>query len=155
VIIYNSLINKISCNIYKYMKLFDRDVFTDSVSFICFIKEEQKKQQDTTLEQVCGGVADVPKVRLSTKKMLKGHINKVNSVHYSGDSRSVLTLVFILLRFVMSKCFLLLKCLYFFKYAFALNFNVSLDNLSYLKNLLVLFCNRCNKPVTLPLNFEL
>ena len=74
------------------MKLFDRDVFTHSISFICFIKEEQKKQQDTTLEQVCGGVADAPKVRLSTKKMLKGHINKVNSVHFSGDSRSVLTL---------------------------------------------------------------
>ena len=24
---------------------------------------------------------------MSTKKLLKGHINKVNSVHYSGDSR--------------------------------------------------------------------
>lgn len=53
-------------------------------------QEEQKKQQDTTLEQACSGVADAPKVRLSTKKLLKGHINKVNSVHYSGDSRLVL-----------------------------------------------------------------
>lgn len=44
------------------------------------------------MEQACGGVADAPKVRLSTKKLLKGHINKVNSVHYSGDSRSVLNL---------------------------------------------------------------
>ena len=35
-------------------------------------------------------MADAPKVKLSTKKLLKGHINKVNSVHYSGDSRSVL-----------------------------------------------------------------
>lgn len=38
---------------------------------------------------MCSGVADAPKVKLSTKKLLKGHINKVNSVHYSGDSRSV------------------------------------------------------------------
>ncbi|CAL1681537.1 unnamed protein product [Lasius platythorax] len=52
-------------------------------------KEEQKKQQDTTLEQACNGVADASKVRLSTKKLLKGHINKVNSVHYSGDNRLV------------------------------------------------------------------
>lgn len=53
-------------------------------------QEDQKKQQDTTLEQACSGVADAPKVKLSTKKLLKGHINKVNSVHFSGDSRSVL-----------------------------------------------------------------
>lgn len=32
-------------------------------------------------------MAAVPKIRLVTKKTLKGHINKVNSVHYSGDSR--------------------------------------------------------------------
>lgn len=52
-------------------------------------QEDQKKQQDTTLEEACNGVADAPKVKLTTKKMLKGHINKVNSVHFSGDSRSV------------------------------------------------------------------
>lgn len=55
-------------------------------------KEDQKKQQDTTLEETCSSVADAPKVKLSTKKLLKGHINKVNSVHYSGDSRSVLSI---------------------------------------------------------------
>lgn len=43
--------------------------------------------QDTKLEDACGSVGDAPKVRLSTKRFLKGHINKVNSVHYSGDSR--------------------------------------------------------------------
>lgn len=53
-------------------------------------QEDQKKQQDTTLEETCSSVPDAPKVKLSTKKLLKGHINKVNSVHYSGDSRSVL-----------------------------------------------------------------
>lgn len=55
-------------------------------------QEDQKKQQDTTLEETCSSVADAPKVKLSTKKLLKGHINKVNSVHYSGDSRSVLNI---------------------------------------------------------------
>ena len=54
-------------------------------------KEDQKKQQDTTLEEACSGAADAPKVKLSTKKLLKGHINKVNSVHYSGDSRHCVT----------------------------------------------------------------
>lgn len=55
-------------------------------------QEDQKKQQDTTLEETCNSVADAPKVKLSTKKLLKGHINKVNSVHYSGDSRLVLNI---------------------------------------------------------------
>ncbi|CAG5104092.1 Similar to Gbeta76C: Guanine nucleotide-binding protein subunit beta-2 (Drosophila melanogaster) [Cotesia congregata] len=54
-------------------------------------QEDQKKQQDTTLEEACSSVADAPKIKLSTKKLLKGHINKVNSVHYSGDSRHCVT----------------------------------------------------------------
>lgn len=51
------------------------------------IKEEQSKVADCKLGEKCGDMADPPKCRLSTKKLLKGHINKVNSVHYSGDSR--------------------------------------------------------------------
>ncbi|XP_014211686.1 guanine nucleotide-binding protein subunit beta-2 [Copidosoma floridanum] len=54
-------------------------------------KEDQKKMQDTTLEETCGSVSDPPKVKLTTKKNLKGHINKVNSVHFSGDSRHCVT----------------------------------------------------------------
>lgn len=42
---------------------------------------------DAKLADKCGDMGDVPKIRLQTKKTLKGHINKVNSVHYSGDSR--------------------------------------------------------------------
>jgi guanine nucleotide-binding protein subunit beta len=42
------------------------------------------------MEDICGDMASAPKVRLTTKKLLKGHINKVNSVHFSGDSRFVL-----------------------------------------------------------------
>lgn len=36
-------------------------------------------------------MGDVPKLRLSSKKILKGHINKVNSVHFAGDSRHCVT----------------------------------------------------------------
>lgn len=54
---------------------------------ISSIKEEQKKVADCTIGDKCGDVAGVPKVHLSTKRSLKGHINKVNSVHYSEDSR--------------------------------------------------------------------
>lgn len=55
------------------------------------LKSEQKKVADTTLEAVCSEMPDAPKVRLSTKKLLKGHINKVNSIHFSGDSRHCVT----------------------------------------------------------------
>ncbi|XP_019873626.1 guanine nucleotide-binding protein subunit beta-2 [Aethina tumida] len=55
------------------------------------LKEAQEKQADVTLESACGDVADVPKVKLVTRKLLKGHLNKVNSVHYSGDSRHCVT----------------------------------------------------------------
>nr|CAD7255837.1 unnamed protein product [Timema shepardi] len=50
-------------------------------------RDQQKKFADTTLEDACNELGAAPKVRLSTKKMLKGHINKVNSVHFSGDNR--------------------------------------------------------------------
>jgi guanine nucleotide-binding protein subunit beta, other len=54
---------------------------------IAQIKAEQEKQADCKLAENCADMGDPPKVRMSTKKMLKGHINKVNSVHYSADSR--------------------------------------------------------------------
>lgn len=50
-------------------------------------KEESKKQADCTLTEKCGDMGGAPKCPLSSKKVLKGHINKVNSVHYAGDSR--------------------------------------------------------------------
>lgn len=42
---------------------------------------------DCKIADKCGDLAAVPKVPWSTKRMLKGHINKVNSVHFSDDSR--------------------------------------------------------------------
>lgn len=54
---------------------------------IAQIKAEQEKQADCKLSEKCADMSDMPKCRLSTKKSLKGHINKVNSVHYAGDSR--------------------------------------------------------------------
>lgn len=44
---------------------------------------------DCTLADKTGDLAAIPKIRLQPKKLLKGHINKVNSVHYAGDSRCV------------------------------------------------------------------
>uniref|UniRef100_A0A336L3M1 CSON003820 protein n=1 Tax=Culicoides sonorensis TaxID=179676 RepID=A0A336L3M1_CULSO len=58
---------------------------------IAKIKDDQSKVNDCTLQEKCGDMGDVPRIRLSTKKFLKGHINKVNSVHYSGDSRHCVT----------------------------------------------------------------
>lgn len=58
--------------------------------FIRFnLKEEQKKAADCTLAEKCEDLADSPKLKMTTKKSLKGHINKVNSVHYAEDSRWV------------------------------------------------------------------
>jgi len=62
------------------------------INTLVFLQAEQKKVADTTLEAATGEMADPPKVKLSTKKLLKGHIGKVNSVHYSGDSRYKFTL---------------------------------------------------------------
>lgn len=59
--------------------------------YIYNFQEEQKKLADTSLEQICEGIADAPKVKITTKKLMKGHLNKVNSVHYSGDSRHCVT----------------------------------------------------------------
>ncbi|XP_050309270.1 guanine nucleotide-binding protein subunit beta-2 [Anthonomus grandis grandis] len=55
------------------------------------LQEAQKQCADTTLESCCSAVSNAPSVKLSTKKLLKGHLNKVNSVHYSGDSRHCVT----------------------------------------------------------------
>ncbi|CAG9781921.1 unnamed protein product [Diatraea saccharalis] len=58
---------------------------------IAKVKAEQEKGADAKLAEKCGDMSDVPKIRLVVKKSLKGHINKVNSVHYSGDSRHCVT----------------------------------------------------------------
>lgn len=54
---------------------------------IAQMKAEQEKQVDCKLAEKCADMTDPPKCKLSTRKMLKGHINKVNSVHYTSDSR--------------------------------------------------------------------
>ncbi|BES87509.1 unnamed protein product [Nesidiocoris tenuis] len=54
-------------------------------------QEDQAKVADCKLSEKCADVAAAPKLRLTTKKLLKGHINKVNSVHYAGDSRHTVT----------------------------------------------------------------
>jgi guanine nucleotide-binding protein subunit beta len=51
------------------------------------IKTAQTSVSDSTLLEVCSTVDDVPKLRLGTKRLLKGHIHKVNEIYFSGDSR--------------------------------------------------------------------
>ncbi|CAG9771303.1 unnamed protein product [Ceutorhynchus assimilis] len=55
------------------------------------IQESQQQCADTTLESACESAENVPPIKLVTRKMMKGHLNKVNSVHYSGDSRHCVT----------------------------------------------------------------
>lgn len=50
-------------------------------------QEDQGKVVDCVLSEKCGDMGDIPKIKMITKKLLKGHINKVNSVHYADDSR--------------------------------------------------------------------
>lgn len=47
--------------------------------------------EDCKLTEKTADMADIPKIRWACKKSLKGHINKVNSVHFSGDSRHCVT----------------------------------------------------------------
>ncbi len=48
---------------------------------------DQKAKADVTLVQATESISPLPKCRLGSNKILKGHLNKVNSVHFCGDSR--------------------------------------------------------------------
>jgi guanine nucleotide-binding protein subunit beta len=47
----------------------------------------QKAVRDAELDQVALSLSELPKLKLQTKRYLKGHIHKVNGVDFSGDSR--------------------------------------------------------------------
>ena len=47
-------------------------------------REEQKKVRDSA---DLGSGSTIPKAKAQCRKVLKGHINKVTCVHFSGDSR--------------------------------------------------------------------
>jgi guanine nucleotide-binding protein subunit beta len=51
------------------------------------LKSAQAGVADKAISDICSGLGDVPKLRLQTKRMLKGHIHKVNAIHFAGDSR--------------------------------------------------------------------
>ena len=51
-------------------------------------RDEQKKASDAA---DMGSGSDMPKSKIVTRKMLKGHINKVTCCHFSGDSRHAVT----------------------------------------------------------------
>lgn len=47
-------------------------------------RDEQKKARDSA---DMGSGSNIPKAKPACRKVLKGHINKVTCVHFSGDSR--------------------------------------------------------------------
>ena len=47
-------------------------------------REEQKKARDSG---DIGSGSSIPRSKAACRKVLKGHINKVTCVHFSGDSR--------------------------------------------------------------------
>ncbi|CAG7830147.1 unnamed protein product [Allacma fusca] len=55
------------------------------------IKGTATSNKDKTLEELSGSLGDPPRVKLSTKKTLKGHIHKVNCVDFAGDNRHLVS----------------------------------------------------------------
>eukprot|EP00096_Caligus_rogercresseyi_P012108 TRINITY_DN4986_c0_g1_i1.p1 TRINITY_DN4986_c0_g1~~TRINITY_DN4986_c0_g1_i1.p1 ORF type:complete len:346 (-),score=109.02 TRINITY_DN4986_c0_g1_i1:231-1268(-) len=51
-------------------------------------REEQKKSADSF---DFGAASNIPKIKPACKKSLKGHINKVTCIHFSGDSRHLVS----------------------------------------------------------------
>jgi len=51
------------------------------------IKASQKNVRDKEFEQVMVDLREAPKLKVVVKRMLKGHIHKVNGVAFAGDSR--------------------------------------------------------------------
>ncbi|RWS06482.1 Guanine nucleotide-binding protein subunit beta-2-like protein, partial [Dinothrombium tinctorium] len=55
------------------------------------IKKNQEEKADKSLKDACSDMSDAPKVQLKCKRVLRGHLNKVNAVHFSGDSRHLVS----------------------------------------------------------------
>ncbi|KAI1301788.1 Guanine nucleotide-binding protein subunit beta-2 [Halotydeus destructor] len=60
-------------------------------SIVDKIKESQKAVNDENMFETCKDMADPAKVVLRAKRVFKGHLNKVNCVHYGDDSRHVIS----------------------------------------------------------------
>ncbi|XP_074599138.1 guanine nucleotide-binding protein subunit beta-2 [Brevipalpus obovatus] len=58
---------------------------------IAELKDAQNKVKDKRIDEICGDMAPVVTVNLSQRRYLKGHLNKVNAVHYAGDSRHLVS----------------------------------------------------------------
>lgn len=55
------------------------------------IKQSQQDAMDKSMEDICGSLGDVPKIQLRIKKIMRGHLAKVNAVHFSGDDRHLVS----------------------------------------------------------------
>jgi guanine nucleotide-binding protein subunit beta len=51
------------------------------------LKTTNDGNKDKTLEELTSELGDATRIKLSTKRQLKGHIHKVNAVDFAGDSR--------------------------------------------------------------------
>jgi len=58
---------------------------------IAKIQSAQKEKEDATFDSVTADAAACPKIRPTSKRLMKGHLNKVNCVHFSGDSRHLVS----------------------------------------------------------------
>ena len=76
------------CKVHIFTFNFLKSVLVKSLIFVSF-QGKQKGVADTNLEAATSSVEEMPRIRACTRRMLKGHINKVTSCHYSGDSRYI------------------------------------------------------------------
>jgi len=64
---------------------------TELCDKISKVQESHKAQQDVEYTKATEGCTPANKPKLSCKRTLKGHINKVNCVHFSGDSKHLVS----------------------------------------------------------------
>ncbi|XP_053212242.1 guanine nucleotide-binding protein subunit beta-2-like [Panonychus citri] len=55
------------------------------------LRANQKSVRDKQLEEICGDMSPVISVKLNFRRALKGHLQKVNAIHFSGDSRHLVS----------------------------------------------------------------
>lgn len=52
---------------------------------------KQAAVKDKSLFEICSAVGAAPRVKLSTKRILRGHIHKVNAIDFAADNRHLVS----------------------------------------------------------------
>ena len=60
------------------------------------IKEQRKKCKDTTLVQAALNVEPLGRIQMRTRRTLRGHLAKIYAMHWSKDSRNLVSAKLIL-----------------------------------------------------------